>query len=468
MPKGGDIHNHIDGAIYAADLIHFGANEGFCIDPTTFAAYKNTNCDSKYRLKNIPDQPTLYRNVIDAWSMRYFPINMKTGLPQFFNAFPEMENLLLQNIPQAIVSIVNRAGRQNEEYLELMIGSSELNIRDDKGRLPIQVGDATPIQKNLNVWHEALLKNGLNKIIEKTKARMLSLNKEVNNLMMCGTDKAEPGCSVTVRYQYYTRRILPPNEYYAQLVTAFAVANSSPILRAINIVMPENWTQSLRYYTEQMRMIGFLKTIYPDAHVTLHAGELTLGQVPPKYLTSHVDEAVNIARAERIGHAVDLPYEKNSAKLMKEMAEKHIDIEVNLTSNKDVLSVSGKQHPLPMFLEDHIPVTLSTDDEGIERTDLTQQYKIAELDYGLSYKTLKDIARNNLTYGFVEGKPLWKDFDYQRVVSQCANQLLGSDNPSSGCQVYLNKNLKAKLQWYLEQEFHLFEARIAQERMALS
>ena len=54
MPKGGDLHNHIDGAVYAEDLIHFGANEGFCINPKTFAAYKNPSCKSKYQLNQPP------------------------------------------------------------------------------------------------------------------------------------------------------------------------------------------------------------------------------------------------------------------------------------------------------------------------------------------------------------------------------------------------------------------------------
>src|SRR5580693_2376663 len=35
MPKGGDLHNHIDGAIYAEDLIDFAASDNFCVDRTT-------------------------------------------------------------------------------------------------------------------------------------------------------------------------------------------------------------------------------------------------------------------------------------------------------------------------------------------------------------------------------------------------------------------------------------------------
>ncbi len=35
MPKGGDLHNHLFGAIYAESLIDFAAQDGFCVDRTT-------------------------------------------------------------------------------------------------------------------------------------------------------------------------------------------------------------------------------------------------------------------------------------------------------------------------------------------------------------------------------------------------------------------------------------------------
>src|ERR1700757_2166525 len=35
MPKGGDLHNHLTGAIYAEDLIDFAAVDNLCVDRTT-------------------------------------------------------------------------------------------------------------------------------------------------------------------------------------------------------------------------------------------------------------------------------------------------------------------------------------------------------------------------------------------------------------------------------------------------
>src|SRR4029077_10831801 len=56
-----------------------------------------------------------------------------------------------------------------------------------------------------------------------------------------------------------------------------------------------------------------------------------------------------------------------------------------------ILGVRGKDHPLPAYLAAGVPVVLSTDDAGVARIDLTNEYFRAARDYGLSYRQLKAI-----------------------------------------------------------------------------
>ncbi|MGZ5178379.1 MAG: hypothetical protein ACXWCW_30005, partial [Burkholderiales bacterium] len=35
MPKGGDLHSHLTGAIYAEDVLDWAASDNFCVDRTT-------------------------------------------------------------------------------------------------------------------------------------------------------------------------------------------------------------------------------------------------------------------------------------------------------------------------------------------------------------------------------------------------------------------------------------------------
>src|ERR1700727_3040967 len=49
LPKGGDLHNHLDGAISAEDLVDFAADGGLCVDRTSsplIAPPCDSSCES--------------------------------------------------------------------------------------------------------------------------------------------------------------------------------------------------------------------------------------------------------------------------------------------------------------------------------------------------------------------------------------------------------------------------------------
>ena len=48
-----------------------------------------------------------------------------------------------------------------------------------------------------------------------------------------------------------------------------------------------------------------------------------------------------------------------------------------------------------------MPVTLSTDDMGVSRIDLSNEYSRAARDYPFGYRELKKIARNSIEYSFL-------------------------------------------------------------------
>ena len=107
-----------------------------------------------------------------------------------------------------------------------------------------------------------------------------------------------------------------------------------------------------------------------DSRDSLHAGELAPGLVPPEGLCCHIRLAVDTAHAERIGHGIDVMYEERQYDLLKDMADKGVLVEVNLTSNAVILGIQGKDHPFTTYRKFGVPVALSTDDEGVSRIDL--------------------------------------------------------------------------------------------------
>ena len=103
-----------------------------------------------------------------------------------------------------------------------------------------------------------------------------------------------------------------------------------------------------------------------ELEVALHAGELALGDVPPEELQYHIDQAVNLAGADRIGHGIDLAHETNVVAIMQRMREKDIPVEINLTSNSFISGVAGANHPINLYRKYGVPFVISTDDAGVD------------------------------------------------------------------------------------------------------
>ena len=174
--------------------------------------------------------------------------------------------------------------------------------------------------------------------------------------------------------------------------------------------------------------------------------------MPPEGLKFHIREAVELGHAERIGHGVDVMQETDPRGLLHEMAGRHVMVEINLTSNDAILGVVPPHHPLPEYRAAHVPVALSTDDEGVSRIDLTHEYVRAAMEYGLGYLDLKAMARTSLEHSFLPGESLWAE---ARRLHAGEGRLRGA---GSGCGVangelcrrLLRSSERASQQWELE------------------
>jgi adenosine deaminase len=263
---------------------------------------------------------------------------------------------------------------------------------------------------------------------------------------------------VRIHFLYQVLRGHPPQQVFAHALLGFEVASVDRDVVGINFVMPEDGEISMRDYHLQMQMLDYLHSVYPKVHISLHAGELAPGLAPPEGLKFHIREAVELGHAERIGHGVDVLYEDHPFDLLNEMAARHVDVEINLTSNDGILGVKGSDHPLAAYLAAHVPFSLSTDDEGVSRIDLTHEYARAVDEQDLSYVDLKHSARDSLEHSFLPGESLWaQPDDYDHLKSVC-NAHGGA--PSSACSQFLNANEKAAQQWELERRFAAFEANL--------
>jgi hypothetical protein len=194
---------------------------------------------------------------------------------------------------------------------------------------------------------------------------------------------------------------LAREQVFAQILLGFELAKADPRFVGFNLVMPEDYYVPMHDFDLHMRIIEALHKFYPATHVSLHAGELAMGLVPPEGLRFHIRESIERGGAERIGHGVDVMSENDPIGLLREMAAKNVLVEICLTSNDVILGVSGDSHPLPVYMKYGVPVALATDDEGVSRSDMTHEYLRAVETYGLSYADLKRMARASLEHSFI-------------------------------------------------------------------
>jgi hypothetical protein len=447
MPKGGDLHNHPSGSEYAEQYILYAAQDGVCVllDTMTLVAPPCDAAAGKPPMTDALSQPILYRRLVDSWSMRgQLPGSDVSPHDQFFDTFDRF-GLASGRLGEVMASIRSRAAAEGLTYLELMFGVD----RGAASALGARIGWNDDLAQ-LHARYEA---EGLQDAVAQARSALDAIEARTREVLMCDSPAADPGCQVTTRYLQTGTRVLPPERVFAQFAVGFGLVQSDPRVVGVNLVAPEDYYVPRRDYRLHMQMLNFLHGRAPGVPIALHAGELAPGLVPPEDLRFHIREAVQLAHARRIGHGVDVFYEDDPFGLIGEMAGRNVLVEIALSSNTQILGVQGSKHPFLMYRSMGVPVTLVTDDMGVSRSNMTEQYQQAVEQHGLDYPALKHIARTSLQHAFLPGPSLWADMPSATPVAACG------DMASDLCQAWLQDSERARLQWRLEQQLSEFEAR---------
>jgi adenosine deaminase len=458
FPKGADLHVHLSGAVYAETFLHEADEDGLCVDQAALSFAKPPCAPPLVPAAQLTANQGLYDRLIDAFSMRGFVATPGfSGHDQFFATFDRYGGLSKKHLGEWVDEVASRDDAQNQQYVELMQTPTFSHAA--------QIAHENPLNPDFAHYRETLLSAGLRDEVAIDREEARAIEAQRREIEHCGTPQAAPACRVEVRYIYQVLRGFAPEQVFAQSLLAFETVQQSMDAHehgfaGINFVMPEDGYLSMRDYTLQMKMLDYLHSVYPKVHISLHAGELAPGLVPPEGLRFHVRQAVELGHAERIGHGVDVMYEDNAQQLLQEMAQKHVMVEINLSSNEGILGIKGAEHPFPLYRAAHVPVALSTDDEGVSRIDITHEYVRAALDYRLSYQDLKQMVRTGLEHSFLPGDSLWAAPDvFTLPATPCKVQTLGAEMPTADCKAFLDGNEKAAAQWELEHRFRAFEVK---------
>jgi hypothetical protein len=291
FPKGGDLHNHIDGAVYAENMIKWAAIDGRCVDLKSMA-FSLAPCDAdnnRPTVASVENNTDTVNKIIDAFSVRNYTLGNKSGSDQFFSTFSRFFAATFGREGDMLSEVTQRAAEQNIAYLELM---QSWNMGDAR---------ATAQQADLQ---ESLIGD----IAIKTSAMIDIIEAKRRELQLCDQENALDACRVEVRYLAQVLRSFPREQVRAQTKLAVRLMQTDSRVVGLNFVAPEHDPTSLKDYRWQMKMIAEEAAVLTKdkRNISLHAGELVLGLVPPEELGFHIRDAVEVAGARRIGHAVDI------------------------------------------------------------------------------------------------------------------------------------------------------------------
>lgn len=402
MPKGGDLHNHFTGSIYAETYWNYIVQNGYWYDPVSLKVFpakpanatsaKPINIDSSY-------YADARQKILQNWSIKDYYDALAPGDKHFFDAFsffPFGDSLTTEGL----LELKTRAEAENVQYIELMFkGVSFPSFIQNKNYDSLlhvceKTKDTAALKSILNDLLDTLI------VGEKIDVYIAAFCKYLDSLhhILKIDDN-----NFTIRYLTYANRTKQPFTFFTQLYTAFKAARNESLIVGVNILSPEDNEVSMKDYWLHMQMFKYCNALFHDSvKYSMHAGELTEGLVKPEDLMFHIHDAVFMAGAKRIGHGVDMPYERNCFETMKYMHDNGIAVEINLTSNEFILKVKDDRHPIMLYYKNGVPVVISSDDPGILRTSLTEQFVLLANRYKeLSYTDIKNFVYNSIRYSFL-------------------------------------------------------------------
>src|SRR5437879_930790 len=189
MPKGGDLHNHLTGAVYAESFIQWGASGRLCVDIATLAYVAPKQiageppCDEKTQrpAADALRDPALYSALIDAFSMRNHSPARKPGEYQFFDSFLKFDAAAKPHFGEMVAEVAHRAALQNEHYLELIYSLD--------GGVAWALADKTPWHSDADLagYRQRLIDAGLEEATVKGKAMLDEAEASSRQQLKCGT-----------------------------------------------------------------------------------------------------------------------------------------------------------------------------------------------------------------------------------------------------------------------------------------
>ena len=395
MPKGADLHNHLGGATYAQFLMRSARDAGRLYD-TQADRFVTEAGEHTVTFEEFVTNPVLVSAFRDAVSIRGWMGEGGNGHDAFFKSFRHLTGTG-RTVPDMLAEVIARNHYQNVMHLELMVtvapdevlprflqASGGLDIAD----LPASLAPYRPL------FGDADVKRAFTQQLDRWERAAAVILEREHGLSW---DDAP-----TVRYVPQLDRVGSLDRFFGAAVLFMSGIAADPRIAALNIVAPEDLPTSRWQFDAHMSILDYLWRELGEPPITLHAGELSLRESPVEPMQDRIRRSIVEGHARRIGHGVSVAWERDVIGLLEYMRDYGVLVEVIPTSAEVILGKSGIDHPFYLYRSAGVPMCISTDDEGVSRSNLTMEYVKMVRAYDLSYRELLGMSRNCLHYAFMD------------------------------------------------------------------
>lgn len=454
LPKGGELHSHLSGAVTVDELLQIADQKdyrlAFTPNGTEFCGFAYGNLYHEGFNPDVapkgctvlvpPNAPQfVYRTVSevkgnaaqlssvhDVLTIEHSEIDgERSDFKQFNRVFNALDKLTDNPdvMGELVASIMTDAYENKVSYIELMLNPiGRDRVGYDKNNALAEVN--VPIAETLNIISRAIdrtntslrtrwiregrylppeLKPGEwpSSWLQPVEVRVIMQGKRIEFARM--GDQA--GSSSPTGTKISAIECTGPKNCPSRLEQGYYLASIQymNLVVGMDIVgLPEKdynpgRSSNLQFGPELRRLRGR----YGDASIKLHAGET---EEQARY--PHIEEAITLG-ASRLGHAFSFSVDP---KAQRALCGHRIPIEISLTSNYRLNLVNDVvDHPFPDFFRGttcgmkgiYFPVTLNTDNAGIFQTNMTNEFSLAVKTFNLTWDETKLLALNSLVYGFM-------------------------------------------------------------------
>jgi adenosine deaminase len=251
MPKGGELHNHIAGAIFPETFLAWAVEDKLCVDVEALAF--RPPCEPAGSLKSAAAalaDDALRSALYDSLTTRHPGFRDRSGHDQFFSAFARFGAAGQRRGGDMLAQVMEDLARQNTFYLEAMV--------TPQGAPSMLLGAKVGWKGEFAAQKAANLEAGLEELVAAAVSETDALEARAREVLKCGTAQAMAGCQVTVRYLVQTNRVAPLAATFAQLQLGVALIQRDRRWVGLQMVAPEDHPSALANYSEHMRIVAFL------------------------------------------------------------------------------------------------------------------------------------------------------------------------------------------------------------------